>query len=474
MSQHKFIAITLMIIFLITIPATGQIDLCTSLVDEAMTITTNACHNPGRNAICYGHGLIFLQAQPNASVVFESAGDVAPISDVARLTLTPLDPTTDMWGISLMCLQANMQGTSPGQLVNIIVFGNVEVQDIEGGAFHFQSGVGRSECAQAPDSGIMVRTPAGVAEINLNINEVDIRVGSTAFIEANIDTGMNITMLDGNVEVAALGNVESAQFTQTINVPMMLDNGSLIPAEPPSQAQSWDAEKVSRLFVVYDALNEIESYGHMPAHNEPCVIHATTASTAELRVGPGEHRTRRAFLDTDLYVDVTGKKVVDNRIWWQVDKYQAYPSGADMVMELWVPEDQVVEQGACEQVVDVDAPPIIKPPPTPAPRQTAVPQTDFIAPPQTHFQDPIVSLTVDDSSLSSYEECTKARVYVEYIDKAYFDGPGRVKDRSVEGPVWSTKICPPSKSGNYTYTLDVYDEAGNFAQWFVTVTRYSY
>ncbi|MDX2139498.1 MAG: hypothetical protein SF123_15545 [Chloroflexota bacterium] len=103
---------------------------------------------------------------------------------------------------------------------------------------------------------------------------------------------------------------------------------------------------------------------------EPCTVSVDTANTAQLRVGPGTNRSSVAFLPPNVDVDVIGFAVADDGSeWFLVDKEQAAPQSA--ASELWVAREQVDEQGDCDAVGEVAAPPIVpitssNPPPPPA------------------------------------------------------------------------------------------------------------
>jgi len=474
---------------------------CTDLVTRALEKVGNSCTDPISNTICYGNGLIFAQAQPGVSLLFEDSGDTASIEDIASLTHSPLDEAAQIWGVSLMSLRANLPDSLPGQVVQIIVFGNVEVADIQQSAFRFTTGVGTSTCAEAPESGIMVRTPEGVAEVSLTINEIDITMGSTAFIEANLEDGMTVSMLDGSALVTAQGTTFPVSFSQQLNVPLMQDEEqNLIPAGPPSPPQTWDAVKISRAFNVYNTLNQLGTSARVIATNTPAVIESPTptltftptitftpaptltpipctiiATEADVitRVGPGNNRGSFVYLEPNKPIPVTGKKIVDEDIWWQLDKFEV-SSAASSVLELWVAEALVTEQGDCESVIDVDAPPIIRIPPTAAPQPTVTPTLGSIPNPNLTPEivpvvEPYISIEVENNPVKR-GECTYVYVDIEFISAGYFGGPGSVSDTTIEGPSWEVQVCPPLSPGSYTYTVDAYSLAGNLTQRSVTIS----
>lgn len=483
----------LIMLFGTTVIAQGA---CGELVTRALDKTSANCKNPIPNTVCYGNGLIFAQAQTGTSLTFATDGDIAPIDAFAGITHSPLDEVAQLWGVSLMSLQANIPDTSPGQVVQIIVFGNVEVSDVQQSAFRFTTGVGTPTCAEAPANGIMVRTPEGVAEVTLTINEVDITMGSTAFMEANLTDGMTVTMLDGVARLKVANITQPVSFSQQSNIPLGQFGQNLVPTAPPSPAQTWDAAKVSKVFTVYNTLNQLgteavvgqERPGRPNTTTQPsptfvpqptftaqptltptpCMIVATSSSVLT-RVGPGYNRGSFIYLTPNKPITVTGKKFVGDDLWWQLDKFEVSSSAAS-VIELWVAESDVIEQGDCGFVIDVDAPPIISAPPTSAPQPTAgpttvvVPTTSGIVP----AVEPSIQIAVTDNILFM-GECTSVFVTIQFISAAYFDGPGFIGDDTVEGPSWTTSICPPEDEGSYTYTLDAFSLTGNLTQRFVTI-----
>jgi hypothetical protein len=465
---------------------------CGELVTRALEKTSANCNNPLPNTVCYGNGLIFAQAQTGTNLIFAGDGDIAPIDAFAGITHSPLDESLQIWGVSLMSLQADVPDTAPGQVVQIIVFGNVEVNDVQQSAFRFTTGVGTSQCVEAPASGIMVRTPEGVAEVTLNINEVDITMGSTAYIEANASEGMTVTMLDGTARTTAMGVTQPVSFSQQLNIPMQQVGRNVIPSAPPSLAQAWDAGKISKAFAVYNTLNKIGSNSPtvqtaIPATPvqfatqlpptipvptftpTPCTIFATSASVIT-RVGPGTNRGSFIFLTPNSVITVTGKKIVGEDLWWQLEKDEVSANASRAVLELWVAEKDVTEQGDCNTVIDVDAPPIIRIPPTAAPQPT-VDNTIRITPTSLGIVpavEPYIEIFVEESPIMM-GECTIVYVDIEFISGAFFSGPGFVSDTTVEGPSWDADICPPNSPGTYTYTLDAYSLSGNLVQRFVSV-----
>jgi hypothetical protein len=116
-------------------------------------------------------------------------------------------------------------------------------------------------------------------------------------------------------------------------------------------------------FQIMESLQVSEAVG---ASAEPCQVRAANASV-DLRVGPGANRGVYTSMTSGSYYGVLGKKTVsDGTLWWRLD------TNTGDANELWVADADVETTGGCDQVADVDAPPLIFARP-PAPPPTAVP-----------------------------------------------------------------------------------------------------
>ena len=90
-------------------------------------------------------------------------------------------------------------------------------------AFYFQTGVGGSSslaCTQAPADGMLIQTPQGVGHINLRANDVDIRLGSTAYVQATPNGQFTVNVLEGQGEVRAFGRTVLVPAGARVNIPV--------------------------------------------------------------------------------------------------------------------------------------------------------------------------------------------------------------------------------------------------------------
>ncbi len=123
----------------------------------------------------------------------------------------------------------------------------VSIQSAEFGpmqALYMETGDNATNCEGVPENGVLIQTPDGVATVDLWINEVKIRLGSTAFVQANAGDRMTIKMIEGSSQVEALGVDQFSLAGTQLEVPM---NESLQPAAPPSLPQAYDANTVQSI-----------------------------------------------------------------------------------------------------------------------------------------------------------------------------------------------------------------------------------
>ncbi len=89
-----------------------------------------------------------------------------------------------------------------------------------------------------------------------------------------------------------------------------------------------------------------------------CTVSTSFDDRVQVRVGPGENRTSIVFLSAGPSFKVQGQaKATDGSLWWKLDKEQVAPDKA--VNEVWVKQDDVKSKGNCEDVLDVNAPPLV-------------------------------------------------------------------------------------------------------------------
>jgi hypothetical protein len=111
-------------------------------------------------------------------------------------------------------------------------------------AFYFRSGLGDAPCAEAPDSGILVQTPEGVEHIQFIVNDVNITLGSTAYLQAQASGDMTASVVEGEAVVAVGGASVNVPAGSQVHVPLDVDGRA---SGAPSQPEPYDATKMAVL-----------------------------------------------------------------------------------------------------------------------------------------------------------------------------------------------------------------------------------
>lgn len=127
-----FLIVSLFSINVATLPnvAQNEEETCPAYVEDSLIQVDELCSDISRNEACYGN----LQIDPvlRTPVDFTTPGDIVDVNAVQSLNLTPYDPAENIWGIALLRLQAGFSDMLPGQNATMLLFGDVEIQNIAG------------------------------------------------------------------------------------------------------------------------------------------------------------------------------------------------------------------------------------------------------------------------------------------------------------------------------------------------------
>ncbi len=224
---------------------------CPKLVSDAMSLVAGNCADLSRDEICYGN--VNLVVEPRLDVTaftFEKTGDITEVSNIANLRLSSMDLTQNVWGVAMMKIAANVPETLPGQGVTFLLFGDVEIEPSDTAgygtmqAFYFKTGFRDRPCAEAPDSGLLIQTPRGTTKISLLVNEVQIELGSTVYLQAQPNGDMSVNTVEGSVSVSAFGITQPAPAGTFVTIPL---DGNGIAAGSPSLPQPYNAPDLASL-----------------------------------------------------------------------------------------------------------------------------------------------------------------------------------------------------------------------------------
>lgn len=236
-----------LLMLLSVVVVSAQNGTCSAIVNEVLIRVEDICADIERNQACYGNSAVSVIERE--TIQFASAGDIANVSAIESLRLSPLDEDSEAWGVAVMRLQTNVPNTLPGQNVTFLLFGDVELTNAVAEtnttatsmqAFYLSTGVGSTNnCEEVPESGLLVQTPEGAGEIAFSVNGVDISLGSTAFLQAQPDGNMSISTLEG-AAYASYGSEHYPIIAGTLlNIPL---NAHLVPDGLPGLLQSYDLD----------------------------------------------------------------------------------------------------------------------------------------------------------------------------------------------------------------------------------------
>lgn len=100
-------------------------------------------------------------------------------------------------------------------------------------AFFFESAGRDAPCAEAPNSGMLIQTPEGVASVTLWLDEVVIQLDGSSFVQAQPGGNLTVNVLEGSAQVEARGDSRTAISGTAIDVPLNEDGlADDVPSEP--------------------------------------------------------------------------------------------------------------------------------------------------------------------------------------------------------------------------------------------------
>ncbi len=219
-------------------------------------------------------------------------------------------------------------------------------------AFYLQTGLGDAPCAPAPPSGLLLQTPTNEEPIELLVNDVSIRLSSTAFLQAVADDLLYVYLLEGRATVEAFGQERTLIPGSRVTVPIDADLHASGPPNPPEPyaetvVQALPTSLLQRAFIMVEppAAEVIE------AQQVGCTL--TAPGTINVRSGPGTSYPQvyqlRGGESMAVYQQVVG---VQGLTWWLME--DGY----------WVRSDLVTTEGPCDLMPVVQQTPTI---PTPVP-----------------------------------------------------------------------------------------------------------
>ncbi|MGB7340120.1 MAG: SH3 domain-containing protein [Phototrophicaceae bacterium] len=111
-------------------------------------------------------------------------------------------------------------------------------------AFVFESANADAPCEEAPNSGMLIQTPDGVASVNILLDEVIIQLDGTGVVSAQADGNLTIGVIEGSLQVETEDGVSTAVAGEAIDVPLDSD---LRPTGAPEAARPLSSDEVQAL-----------------------------------------------------------------------------------------------------------------------------------------------------------------------------------------------------------------------------------
>lgn len=213
----------------------AQTNFCSDVIKKALSVTSNRCLATDRNQVCYGNSVVDAEAQPGVTdFPFHQPGDVVGVRLVHTLKVGPFSTDANTWGVTVMKLQANLPDTVRGQVVTVMLFGDVNITDASQEqanykpmqAFYFRTGIGQGNCKEVPPDGVLLESPQGKQKIELTANGTKLSIGSTVFLQAPQGRELVVNVLNGSVVVTAGGQSQTVGTGFRVRVPL---DGSTTP-----------------------------------------------------------------------------------------------------------------------------------------------------------------------------------------------------------------------------------------------------
>lgn len=182
-------------------------------------------------------------------------------------------------------------------------------------------------------SGLLVALTSD-ERVHLVANNVDLAFSTaTLLLQANIENGLQVHVVSGDVQVHAAGQTIGASAGATVTV--AIEDDTLLATGIPELKERYPFAAVGGApFALIDD-------GTLQ-----CIV-GTHTDEVSTYGGPGTVYPELPALDTTVHYIVTGFALDETQqAWWRLDNGR------------WTPQDAVQNTGLCEAVAPVDAPPI--------------------------------------------------------------------------------------------------------------------
>lgn len=196
-----------------------------------------------------------------------------------------------------------------------------------------------SEACASAEPGLLLQF-TGEEPVSLMINGATVSFSdATLLVTASANEALDVRVIGGTVDVRAQGTTQNAPAGSAVTVALGGEDGLTASGSPALQPSYAFADVASAPLAL------------LPS-GMACVVGAPgDAPDIALRIGPGEQRGSIAYMDPNRSYSALGwANDPEGSPWWELDTGD---------QPTWVAQSAVVTAGACAEVAEVEAPPMV-------------------------------------------------------------------------------------------------------------------
>jgi hypothetical protein len=247
---------------------------CQALIDRTIQASDNYCDDTNSNTACYGNNTLKAELAPNAAQRFSERGDIIAVTDLRRLSASPLNLENNEWGIAVFKVVANLPRSLPGETVTMVVFGNATLENQSGESdnlesFYFSSELGQIICEKIPFDGLMITSPDG-GGVRFAINGTELTLMGNASIKAVRNGEMEVSVYKGSARLVSNGQEQYVGAGQSSTVQLGGENGTQS-ISAPSEPEPLTGEELTMACTMtgsYCSPGEVTPVSEQQAQNE--------------------------------------------------------------------------------------------------------------------------------------------------------------------------------------------------------------
>lgn len=187
--------------------------------------------------------------------------------------------------------------------------------------FNFTSGIADAPCPHAPESGILIQTPADTRAVFV-INGITTRISGTAYLQAAEVDAMIVHVMEGEADVTLDDLTETIAAGERLVIDLEMDESSTKSAYDYNRVELLPYELLPRPIMI---VNNWERVVIPPEPNPLAGITGADACTVavtnnvNVRNGPGSAYPTRGSLLTNQSFRPTGRAIgLDGYVWWRL------------------------------------------------------------------------------------------------------------------------------------------------------------